>query len=145
MSGFQRGGEEAVVSVYGQPVRLGLWMLGVEGRRQRLRALAQVLTIAGVQFRALGELETHPLTVVGLPHRGVLFTRLRSGPLNGPVLLGLVTAGSCGHTVSVVHVKMKNKVIINMYSVRKGMLEQRRGRKETRQKKRDDKGWQEKR
>lgn len=92
MSHIQRRGEEAGVRVHGQPVRM--WVRGVEGGHQGLGTLAQVLAVARVQFGALGELETDPLTGVRRPHWGVLFTRLGRGPLNGPVLLG-----SCEHTV----------------------------------------------
>lgn len=47
---------------------------GSKRGRQGLGALAQVLAIARVQFGALGELETDPLTGVRRPHWGVLFT-----------------------------------------------------------------------
>lgn len=62
MSHIQRRGEEAGVRVHGQPVRM--WVRGVEGGRQGLGTLAQVLAVARVQFGALRELETDPLTGV---------------------------------------------------------------------------------
>lgn len=62
MSHIQRRGEEAGVRVHSQPVRIRV--RGVEGGHQGLGTLTQVLAVARVQFGALGELETDPLTGV---------------------------------------------------------------------------------
>ncbi len=62
MPHIQRRWEEAGVRVHGEPVRMQV--RGVEGGHQGLGTLAQVLAVARVQFGALGELETDPLTGV---------------------------------------------------------------------------------
>lgn len=83
------------MGVHGESVSLGVRVKGVEGRGQGLRAVAQVLAVAGrLQFGALSELQTDPLARLRGAHRCVLFTGLRRWPLDGPVLFSLVTAGS---------------------------------------------------
>lgn len=82
MARVQGGEEPRSGAVDSEPI-------GIERGGQGLGAVAHVLVVLGLDFGALGELETNPLAGLWLAHWSVFFARFRGGPLDGPVLFRL--------------------------------------------------------